>query len=123
MFAGLSGVISALSMPRSGVLWFFFSSRRRHTSCLSDWSSDVCSSDLEILIPLSDDHGGAHGSEEEGGTLEIGSHVRVIRQPWFGRLGRVVELPAELAALDTRSEARRVGEGGSGDVPAGPERA
>src|SRR5205814_7640139 len=28
-------------------LWFFFSSRRRHTRCLSDWSSDVCSSDLE----------------------------------------------------------------------------
>src|SRR5262245_15469778 len=27
-------------------LSFFFSSRRRHTSCLSDWSSDVCSSDL-----------------------------------------------------------------------------
>src|ERR1035438_7291576 len=24
---------------------FFFSSRRRHTSCLSDWSSDLCSSD------------------------------------------------------------------------------
>src|SRR5262245_39593600 len=24
---------------------FFFSSRRRHTICLSDWSSDVCSSD------------------------------------------------------------------------------
>src|SRR5437899_5894679 len=28
-------------------LFFFFSSRRRHTRCLSDWSSDVCSSDLE----------------------------------------------------------------------------
>src|SRR5262245_607615 len=28
------------------VLFFFFSSRRRHTRCLSDWSSDVCSSDL-----------------------------------------------------------------------------
>src|SRR5205814_7576098 len=27
-------------------LLFFFSSRRRHTRCLSDWSSDVCSSDL-----------------------------------------------------------------------------
>src|SRR5262245_66351162 len=26
--------------------YFFFSRRRRHTSCLSDWSSDVCSSDL-----------------------------------------------------------------------------
>src|SRR5262245_62826073 len=25
--------------------FFFFSSRRRHTRCLSDWSSDVCSSD------------------------------------------------------------------------------
>src|SRR5690554_1281223 len=25
---------------------FFFSSRRRHTSCGRDWSSDVCSSDL-----------------------------------------------------------------------------
>src|SRR5262245_64883376 len=28
---------------------FFFSSRRRHTRCLSDWSSDVCSSDLGIV--------------------------------------------------------------------------
>src|SRR5947199_7931560 len=26
-------------------MFFSFSSRRRHTSCLSDWSSDVCSSD------------------------------------------------------------------------------
>src|SRR5437899_10013849 len=32
--------------------FFFFSSRRRHTRCLSDWSSDVCSSDLlEIYDP------------------------------------------------------------------------
>src|SRR5436853_6027118 len=35
--------------PRSFILsFFFFSSRRRHTRCLSDWSSDVCSSDLRI---------------------------------------------------------------------------
>src|SRR5215813_5655427 len=28
-------------------MWFFFfSSRRRHTRCGRDWSSDVCSSDL-----------------------------------------------------------------------------
>src|SRR2546429_3210038 len=27
---------------------FFFSSRRRHTRCSRDWSSDVCSSDLTI---------------------------------------------------------------------------
>src|SRR5215813_13285064 len=28
------------------VFVFFFSSRRRHTRCGRDWSSDVCSSDL-----------------------------------------------------------------------------
>src|SRR2546422_6291324 len=28
------------------VMFFFFSSRRRHTRCSRDWSSDVCSSDL-----------------------------------------------------------------------------
>src|SRR5262245_64492837 len=33
-------------------LIFFFSSRRRHTRCLSDWSSDVCSSDLALRSPL-----------------------------------------------------------------------
>src|ERR1022692_5194383 len=28
--------------------WFFFSSRRRHTRLQGDWSSDVCSSDLDV---------------------------------------------------------------------------
>src|SRR5437763_12916429 len=28
---------------------FFFSSRRRHTRYIGDWSSDVCSSDLELV--------------------------------------------------------------------------
>src|SRR5256884_8544418 len=28
---------------------FFFSSRRRHTRCSRDWSSDVCSSDLRFV--------------------------------------------------------------------------
>src|SRR6266705_1124543 len=32
---------------RTGPFIFFFSSRRRHTSSYGDWSSDVCSSDLE----------------------------------------------------------------------------
>src|SRR5207245_5339839 len=31
-------------------LSFFFSSRRRHTRCYRDWSSDVCSSDLLVRI-------------------------------------------------------------------------
>src|SRR5439155_3800536 len=30
-------------------LFFFFSSRRRHTRWPRDWSSDVCSSDLRVL--------------------------------------------------------------------------
>src|SRR5207245_8246236 len=31
---------------------FFFSSRRRHTRCYRDWSSDVCSSDLARQVPI-----------------------------------------------------------------------
>src|SRR5690349_21021891 len=34
------------SMAARFAACFFFSSRRRHTSSLRDWSSDVCSSDL-----------------------------------------------------------------------------
>src|SRR5438874_5124737 len=30
-------------------IFFFFSSRRRHTRSLRDWSSDVCSSDLDLI--------------------------------------------------------------------------
>src|SRR6266513_5782104 len=30
------------------MLFFFFSSRRRHTRSKRDWSSDVCSSDLRV---------------------------------------------------------------------------
>src|ERR1039457_7622237 len=33
-------------------LFFFFSSRRRHTRLQGDWSSDVCSSDLEKEIAM-----------------------------------------------------------------------
>src|SRR5438093_1793713 len=38
----IAGIQSATSRLNS----FFFSSRRRHTILVSDWSSDVCSSDL-----------------------------------------------------------------------------
>src|SRR5216684_8525341 len=34
------------------VLFFFFSSRRRHTRCSRDWSSDVCSSDLGKVVKV-----------------------------------------------------------------------
>src|SRR5207249_5297779 len=34
------------NIPLDIFLFFFFSSRRRHTRSKRDWSSDVCSSDL-----------------------------------------------------------------------------
>src|SRR5258705_6753280 len=42
-------VIYVFSAPCLFV-FFFFSSRRRHPRCLSDWSSDVCSSDLSATL-------------------------------------------------------------------------
>src|SRR5262245_65317475 len=42
---GKLAVDEVISMAATLKVEFFFSSRRRHTRCLSDWSSDVCSSD------------------------------------------------------------------------------
>src|SRR5437867_13380955 len=39
--------------------FFFFSSRRRHTRSYGDWSSDVCSSDLDELRREGRSRGGA----------------------------------------------------------------
>src|SRR5688500_20174630 len=48
------------------LLFFFFSSRRRHTRLQGDWSSDVCSSDLQethrYLIAVQRDSRGRGGS-------------------------------------------------------------
>src|SRR5690606_39982696 len=46
--------VSYVRMTREYMLYFFFSSRRRHTRFSRDWSSDVCSSDLEVTV-FSDD--------------------------------------------------------------------
>src|SRR5215204_2190239 len=43
------GVAGATRIKMRTVAFFFFSSRRRHTRSLCDWSSDVCSSDLSAL--------------------------------------------------------------------------
>src|SRR5437879_10263811 len=42
-------VLILLLLPTLNFLPFFFSSRRRHTRYIGDWSSDVCSSDLARL--------------------------------------------------------------------------
>src|SRR5205814_5379810 len=79
--------------------FFFFSSRRRHTRCLSDWSSDVCSSDL---------HHAAQDEERDelrlGPSRDDGHHREDEPLEPVLRQGQ----PRELAGGD-RSEERRVG--------------
>jgi hypothetical protein len=61
----------------------------------------------ELVIPLPELSGSrdtAHGGERPG--LEVGSPIRVIRDPYFGRLGTVSALPAELKVLESESRAR-----------------
>src|SRR2546422_9478882 len=58
--------------------FFFFSSRRRHTRCSRDWSSDVCSSDLgsvgtkagrvAVLMPI----GSARRHDRGAGARHLG---------------------------------------------------
>src|SRR6266542_4539149 len=60
---------------------FFFSSRRRHTSCYRDWSSDVCSSDLRPGGLVTARHPVLQGY----GTTWVG---------WAGGTGPAPRLPA-----------------------------
>ena len=43
---------------------------------------------------------------EEAGGLEIGSLLRVIRRPYFGRLGTVTALPEQLQLIETEARVR-----------------
>jgi len=59
----------------------------------------------EIIIPREQAANSGVETDLSAG-LEIGSLLRVIREPYFGRIGRVVELPTELRQLETESSAR-----------------
>src|SRR5207245_6639402 len=99
--------------PCAGVLTyvlflFFFSSRRRHTRCYRDWSSDVCSSDLDPL-------------RRAGGHLAC--RVRALWSRLWSSLSGSAPAPPPAgtggrAAWQRRSEERRVGKewrsGGAG---------
>src|SRR5256885_7535495 len=53
MYLRQANVVVFTNCRREGdLLFFFFSSRRRHTRLQGDWSSDVCSSDLVTRSPL-----------------------------------------------------------------------
>ncbi|MCY4570088.1 MAG: hypothetical protein OXD49_17520 [Candidatus Poribacteria bacterium] len=62
----------------------------------------------EIVIPIAPET--SQTSSEAGdaaeGILEVGSSVRIIREPYFGKLGRVTELPVELQSLETEAQVR-----------------
>ena len=59
----------------------------------------------EIVIPFVSEAEDQH-ADVLAGILNIGSPVRVIREPHFGRLGHVTELPIELQKLETEAEVR-----------------
>src|SRR5438045_7142095 len=74
------------------VFFFFFSSRRRHTRCLSDWSSDVCSSDL--VAPRRD-------RDRGGNPRLLPRSDRALQSAALHQIRRRIP--------DDRSEERRVG--------------
>src|SRR5439155_14365358 len=84
----------------------FFSSRRRHTAWPRDWSSDVCSSDLNASVPSA-------GPSAEG-TLAFVEGAPTEKLPGGKRF---LEAYAKAAFREPseayRSEERRVGKEGS----------
>jgi hypothetical protein len=61
----------------------------------------------EIIVPLEDPSPLPESPPaRETQILEIGSAVRIIREPYFGRLGTVTELPPELMEIESGTHAR-----------------
>src|SRR5437879_11562330 len=78
---------------------FFFSSRRRHTRYIGDWSSDVCSSDLCFASLAMTD-----GASDEKRGFGVSRQLQNERQAQH-----LVHLGGEVLV---RSEERRVGKEG-----------
>lgn len=61
----------------------------------------------EIVIPLTKDQlKGDHKDANASEGIQAGSLVRVIRAPYFGRMGRVVDLPSELRKMESETMVR-----------------
>jgi hypothetical protein len=58
----------------------------------------------EIIVPRPD--APVHDAAAAGGGLRVGSRVRTIREPWFGRRGVVTGLPQELREIETGARVR-----------------
>src|SRR5687768_5274158 len=102
-------------MRRAGGLvmsLFFFSSRRRHTRCSRDWSSDVCSSDLTSALDRRVEHRHEHiGPFDrealvalEGAPQESLEAIHIAQSSEDGALLLWSERPPHLTALDGMTE-------------------
>src|SRR5919112_1015844 len=94
-------------------IFFFFSSRRRHTRYWRDWSSDVCSSDLRALVELFVHRGSKVERAAVVSDVRGGDYFETFRAVLddLGALGlrhRVLFLDADEQTLLTRyKETRR----------------
>src|SRR2546422_4443304 len=84
-------------------IFFFFSSRRRHTRCSRDWSSDVCSSDLDTGVIL-----GVSEAPETVSFAAMADRQQALAQVIL-RDPAVQSLSSFIGIDGIRSEERRVG--------------
>src|SRR5699024_11736084 len=91
-------------------VFFFFSSRRRHTRSKRDWSSDVCSSDLGHCFA---DRSGLEAVTMRAVAAELDGVAAALYRHVRGR-DELIDLIRDevLAERRERSEERRVGEEG-----------
>jgi hypothetical protein len=61
----------------------------------------------EIIIPHKGAEAESHGEGLSSGMV-LGTPVRIIREPYFGALGKVRGLPVDLQATETESKMRVV---------------
>src|SRR5436189_1033418 len=76
---------------------FFFSSRRRHTRYIGDWSSDVCSSDLACWCTLA----------STLATIGYRSALKVVTAIACRSRGATARIAGEWNAAETRSGTTR----------------
>src|SRR2546422_7300449 len=78
------------------IVFFFFSSRRRHTRCSRDWSSDVCSSDLAVPLTRYRTVSSAFVGPDRCTANTAGSRITGASEP-----GGPVGMPPSVATLST----------------------
>src|SRR5258706_11847230 len=87
--------------------FFFFSSRRRHTRLVSDWSSDVCSSDLASAPSLSRERGFSIASARDA-MIAFPLSLLLLAASATDSLAATGQ-PDSVMTLPERLEERRVG--------------